>query len=77
MLLNLTQLRQDYKATRKSNWTLAEKINILIEVTKIEMKFRGTVSQAAKRIGCTRCLTHRPVCKMVGQVGFEPTTARL
>ena len=36
MILDLTELRQDYKSTYKSNWPLAEKIKILIEVTKIE-----------------------------------------
>ena len=50
MILDLTQLRQDYKSTYKSNWPLAEKIKILIEVTKIEQRFQSQTHQAAKRI---------------------------
>ena len=44
MVLNLPQLRADYKASYKSNWPLAEKINILIEVTKVEMRFWSQTS---------------------------------
>ena len=40
MILDLTELRQDYKSTYKSNWPLAEKIEALIEVAKIELKFQ-------------------------------------
>ena len=37
MILNITRLREDYKSIYKKNWHTAEKINLLIEVTKIEM----------------------------------------
>lgn len=50
MLLDLTQLRIDYKAVRKENWALACKLELLIEVTKIEMSYREQLPQAAKRI---------------------------
>ena len=39
MQLDLTQLRMDYKATYRKNWPLACKIEILIEITKIEMRY--------------------------------------
>ena len=35
MILDLTELRQDYKSTYKKNWPLARKIEILIEISKI------------------------------------------
>lgn len=50
MVLNLSQLRADYKATYKSNWPLAEKTYILIEVTKVEIRYQHRSSQAAKRV---------------------------
>ena len=40
MILDLTELRQDYKSIYRSNWPLATKINTLIEVAKIEVKFQ-------------------------------------
>ena len=56
MILDLTQLRQDYKSTYKSNWPLAEKIEALIEVTKIEQRFQSHAHQAAKRIAISQIL---------------------
>ena len=56
MVLNLPHLRADYKATYKSNWPLAEKINILIEVKKIEMNYRSQMAQSAKRIKVAKIL---------------------
>ena len=40
MILDLTELRQDYKSIYRNNWPLATKINTLIEVAKIELKFQ-------------------------------------
>ena len=56
MTLNLSQLRADFKATYKKNWPLATKINILIETTKIELKFQSQFSPAAKRIELAKIL---------------------
>ena len=56
MLLNLSQLREDYKATYKNNWPVAEKINILVEVTKLELESQSSVSRAAKRIELLKIL---------------------
>ena len=63
MILDLTQLRQDYKSLYRNNWPLAEKIKILIEVTKIEQRFQSHAHQAAKRIAISTlgvCLQDRP-----------------
>ena len=57
MVLKLPQLRVDYKATYKSNWPLAERINILIEATKVEAKHQYLSSQAAKRILLAEIIT--------------------
>ena len=56
MILDLTELRQDYKSIYRSNWPLAEKIKILIEVTKIEQRFQSHAHQAAKRIAISQIL---------------------
>ena len=56
MMLDLRQLRQDYKFIYKSNWPLATKINILIEVAKIELKFQAHSAQAPKRITLSKIL---------------------
>ena len=56
MILDLTELRQDYKSIYRNNWPLAEKIKILIEVTKIEQRFQSHAHQAAKRIAISQIL---------------------
>lgn len=50
MILKLSQLREDYKATYKKNWEVAKKISVLIEVTKVELFNQEKASQGAKRI---------------------------
>ena len=54
MVLNLEQLRADYKSTYKNNWSFSCKIELLIEVTKIELKYQRQTDQAAKRIGVSQ-----------------------
>ena len=56
MVLKLSQLRADFKAIYKQNWPLSSKINVLIETTKIELKFQPQSSQAAKRIELAKVL---------------------
>ena len=56
MLLDLTQLRMDYKATYRKNWPLACKIEILIEITKIEMRYLAHPLQGPKRVEMARIL---------------------
>ena len=50
MILNITRLREDYKYIYKKDWHTAEKINLLIEVTKIEMKSRGHPSAVTQSL---------------------------
>ena len=50
MILNITRLREDYKYIYKKDWHIAEKINLLIEVTKIEMNSRGHPSAVTQRL---------------------------
>ena len=56
MLLALTQLRMDYKATYRKNWPLACKIEILVEITKIEMRYSAHPLQGPKRVEMARIL---------------------
>lgn len=42
--------RRDYKRTYKNQWPLAEKISLLIEVTKIEHSFRGPFDLEKKKL---------------------------
>jgi hypothetical protein len=56
MILKLSQLREDYKATYKKNWDVAKKISILIEVTKVELSNQQNKSQGAKRIALSDIL---------------------
>lgn len=50
MILNLSQLREDYKAVYKRNWLVAKKLELIIEVTKIELSHQTKKSQSSKRI---------------------------
>ena len=52
MVLNLEQLRADYKSTYKADWALAEKVNVLIEVTKIELKYQRQNRSGGKENWC-------------------------
>jgi transposase len=56
MILKLSQLREDYKATYKINWEVAKKISVLIEVTKIELSNQEKMAQGAKRIALSDIL---------------------
>ena len=56
MILNLTRLRGDYKSIYKNDWKTGEKITILIEVTKVEQRFRDSSSRAAQRIETLKIL---------------------
>ena len=56
MMLDLRQLRRDYKSTYRENWPLAKKIETLIEVTKIEQQSQSYSHQAAKRITISQIL---------------------
>ena len=50
MILNLSQLRADYKKIYKRDWSTARKLDILIEITKIELRFSSTGKCKAKRL---------------------------
>lgn len=50
MLLSLVQLRSDYKAVYRTNWKVAQKLEVLIETSKIELSYEGETSQAGKRV---------------------------
>lgn len=50
MILNLEQLRKDYKTYRKKDKEIAARINILIEYSKIELKHDGEASQNTKKL---------------------------
>jgi len=50
MILNLEKLRKDYKTIRKENFQISERLNTLIEITKIELKHEGDLSKAGKRM---------------------------
>ena len=46
MILNLEKLRNDYKAYRKKDPIIAERIDILITVTKYDLKYSGNLIDA-------------------------------
>lgn len=48
MILNLEKLRADYKDFRKIDADIASKIDILITITKFEMKYSGDQNMATK-----------------------------
>lgn len=50
MVLSLVQLRADYKAVYRSNWKVAQRLEVLIETSKVELSFEGDTSQAGKRV---------------------------
>lgn len=50
MILTLEHLRHDYHLIRKLNWTVALRVNALIELTKIDLKYEHTQSKSAKNI---------------------------
>ena len=57
MILNLSDLRHDFKACYKKHQDVAKKIEILIEVTKIEISHQDKVHQAAKRLKISNILS--------------------
>lgn len=50
MILNLSQLREDYKATYRVDWRLGTKIDFLIQVTKLELKYHGRDKLTGKSV---------------------------
>ena len=48
-ILNLSHLREDFKAIYRKNWSLGEKINTLIAVTKTEISHSGQRSSCEKK----------------------------
>ncbi len=50
MILNLSQLREDYKATYKENWKTAKKIELLIEISKIELRHQNRSNLKGKKL---------------------------
>ena len=57
MILNLEKLRRDYKANRKKEPKAAEKVLILIEYTKIKLKYESKLKISAKKIEVTSLTT--------------------
>lgn len=49
MILNLEKLRADYKAYRKKDPLIAEKIDILISITKFDLEFSGEDQKQIKQ----------------------------
>ena len=50
MILNLEKLRRDYKLNRKKDLEIAARINILLEYSKLEMKFSGDINKNSKQL---------------------------
>ncbi len=48
MILNLEKLRRDYKYFRKQDPIIAERIDLLIAITKIELKYSGNMIETKK-----------------------------
>jgi transposase len=55
MILNLSQLREDYKNVYRENWQVAQRIDLLIEATKLDLKYFGN-SITGKKIELTKLL---------------------
>ena len=49
MILSLEKLRSDYKTYRKKDLFIAEKIDILISITKFELNLSGEAFAEAKQ----------------------------
>ncbi|MFT6632128.1 MAG: transposase [Bacteriovoracaceae bacterium] len=56
MILNLSQLRADFKAVYKENWKLSRKLEILIEATKIDFKYQHIDNLTGKKIALSAVL---------------------
>lgn len=52
MILSLEKLRKDYKIYRKKDLEITARINILLEFSKVELKYDGINNQARKKIEC-------------------------
>ena len=50
MILNLENLRQDYKGCRKNDNVIAFRLSVLIEFTKMELGFNQTGNKEAKAV---------------------------
>ena len=50
MILSLENLRHDYKIIYKKNWRMAQRLEALIELTKIEMRHEDDDSKIAKNL---------------------------
>jgi transposase InsO family protein len=56
MILNLEKLRKDSKVFRKKDDEIFMRINILLEYSKIEMKYEGEISKNSKQLHITAFL---------------------
>lgn len=56
MILNLSQLREDYKAIYKLDWDTAKKVDFLIEITKLELRYQGNRSLTGKQVNISELL---------------------
>ena len=56
MILNLEKLRRDSKVFRKKDAEIFMRINILLEFSKIEMKYDGEINQQSKKLHTTAFL---------------------
>jgi transposase len=61
MILNLSQLRADYKIIRKKNYKVAAKIELLIEITKVDLKYQNQTPQNGKKIYLTDLLIAKKI----------------
>ena len=50
MILNLEKLRKDSKTYRKKDDEIFMRINILLEYSKIEMKYSGDINKNSKSL---------------------------
>lgn len=56
MILSLEKLRKDYKLYRRKDLEITARINILLEFSKIELKYDGVNNQTRKKIECSAFL---------------------
>ena len=49
MILNLEQLRRDYKRCYKQQWAVAKKLELLMAVTKLETNYKGRYPSLGKK----------------------------
>ena len=56
MILSLEKLRRDYKLYRKKDLEITARINILLEFSKVELKYDGESNKTKKKIECAAFL---------------------